>query len=252
MPDRLWIRGDYRARSLPSYYEDEPAAIVRQPDVYADAALLADALRANTIVDVGCGNGAKLVEFAGPRRTIGIDIGANLERARRGHPDRAWREHDLAQDAPLPITAEEAREAVIVCSDVIEHLVDPAPLLRALRRLLDVAAAVVLSTPERELARGLDDRGPPANEAHMREWSLRELLALLRESGFDSLSVGLTRSDDHDHAPHTVLVVATSDPARTARCAAVLVDAPLRSRLPDRSALRWRVRRALRLLLIGR
>lgn len=251
MPDRLWTRDGYRARHSPSYYEDEPAATVRQPDVYAYAALIADAVAAATMIDVGCGDGAKLVESAAGRRTIGIDLGTNFDRARAAHPERDWRAHDLERDAPLPISADEAREAVVVCSDVIEHLLDPLPLLRALRMVLSDAAAVLISTPERELVRGLDHRGPPANQSHVREWSLRELGAFLGDTGFTSLSIGLTRSDDHEHAPHTILAVATADPARTRRCAAVLVDAPLRAALPDRSSLAWRVRRALRLVLIG-
>jgi glycosyltransferase involved in cell wall biosynthesis len=53
----------------------------------------------------------------------------------------------------------------------------------------------VLSTPERDLANGLQDMGPPANQYHIREWNTDELRRLL---GFYDLNVdriGLTQNN---------------------------------------------------------
>lgn len=251
MPDRFWIKSAYRSRAAPLYFHDEPVGVIRQPDVYAYAALVAQAMDARVLIDVGCGNGAKLVAASGGRRTIGIDYGANVRRARAAHPERDWRSHDLESAAPLPLTPAETRGALLVCSDVIEHLVDPRPLLGSLHGLLTDAVALVLSTPDRDLAHGLADGGPPPNESHVREWTLRELVALLHEVGFVWSSVGLTRSDDHDHKPHTVLVVATADAESLRRCAACLVESSPIVVPPDRSSLPWRIRRALRLVIFG-
>ncbi len=128
---------------------------------------------------------------------IGIDFGANVARSIERHPFGSWRERDFDQaDSPVPVSSEELVGSVLVCSDVIEHLRSPDILLRTLRGALEQASVLVLSTPERELWHGVRSLHPPRNPHHVREWSIRELGQLMRASGFDWISMGLTRSND--------------------------------------------------------
>ena len=89
----------------------------------------------------------------------------------------------------------------------IEHLVHPEHLLASLREALQWAPLLIVSTPERDLARGIVDFGPPGNPCHVREWNLAEFTCLLEHHGLRPGRVGLTRSDDRDHATYTIMAV---------------------------------------------
>jgi hypothetical protein len=169
------------------------------------AATAARALGASALVDVGCGRYQKLLACAEDLETIGIDIGPNLDYCRSHHPRRTWLECDLDGPHRLPVSGRDLRRSVIICSDVIEHLLHPEHLLTSLRVALEDAPLLVLSTPERDLTRGIDETGPPANSSHVREWNLPELASLLEHHGLSLRRIGLTRSDDKDGALHTTL-----------------------------------------------
>src|SRR5205823_14677217 len=76
------IKPGYPARETPEYFEDTSADIIWQPNVYREAADLAQYVGASTLVDFGCGAGAKLIAHAAEFTTIGIDYGSNIERRR--------------------------------------------------------------------------------------------------------------------------------------------------------------------------
>jgi len=202
------IKSGYRERDSPSYFVDTPdQAAACQPDVYAEAAALADVLGAHTIVDLGCGLGDKLAALAATFKVIGVDHGVNLEAARARHPEIRLVAWDLEQPS---LNLPESRGAVVVCVDVIEHMSHPERLLRLIRRFLeDGAIALVLTTPERDLVRGFSDIGPPENESHVREWNRSELGAFLRQEGLPGY-IGLTRSNTSVPWFHTTLVVVPS------------------------------------------
>lgn len=91
---------------------------------------------------------------------------------------------------------------------MIEHLVNPLPSLRLIRKLLgEGATAVVFSTPERDLARGKGDNGPPYNSCHVREWNSEEFRAFLEWAGFRFAHLGLTRTNDVELEEKTILAV---------------------------------------------
>lgn len=206
LPDRYFIRYGYRSRTVPEY-SSQPAIedVVWQPDVYPEAARIAELLSCRRIVDVGCGNGRKLAALQSRFDIVGIDHGPNLERCRVEYPSGIWLDHDLESDEPLPIADASLSESIVVCADVVEHLGRPERLLRSLRRALDFAPCVVLSTPERELTWGAAHRGPPPNPAHVREWALAELAPFLRAEGFAYGVLTLTRSRDRFPARNTIL-----------------------------------------------
>lgn len=215
MVDRYEIRDGYVAREVPQY-DDQHAfssGLVYQPDVYTDAAAIARATGSPRLIDVGSGNGAKLIAAAGELSAIGLDFGANLESCRKLYPAATWREFDADRDAALPVSPEELDGAVMVCADVIEHLVEPAALLRQLRHSLDRATAVVLSTPDRDLIWGPGSPGPPPNPHHIREWSRDEFVALLRREGFQHGLIRHTREHDRRHDCRCIEAILVADPS---------------------------------------
>jgi SAM-dependent methyltransferase len=204
---RYFLKPGYTSRARPDYFEDDTEDIVYQPDVYPVAAETARKVGASLLVDIGCGRGEKLVASAGELDTIGIDVGTNLTQCRDRYPERRWVECDLDRPHVLPMRPGDLARAVLICSDVVEHLVEPEHLLASLRRALEHARLLVLSTPERDLLRGIRDTGPPANTCHVREWNLAEFTELLEHHGLAPLRVGLTRSDDRWEAAHTMLAL---------------------------------------------
>lgn len=226
MPSPSWTCARYRRRNTPEYPHQPVGALRKQwqPDVYLAARALVPALPATRIVDVGCGNGAKLIELASLCPTIGIDRGVNLLRARTSAPALDWREHDLQDDAALPVAPGELAGSLVISADVIEHLPDPHKLLGKLRRAHDHAELILLSTPERHLTRGLRDPGPPGNPAHIQEWTVRELGALLRAAGMAMHSLGLIRSHDHSDKVATIFVAIARTAERLAEVDRLLID----------------------------
>jgi 2-polyprenyl-3-methyl-5-hydroxy-6-metoxy-1,4-benzoquinol methylase len=115
----------------------------------ADAA----ALRRDAVVlDIGAGGGqlVRLIARRG-RRVIGIDIPLrNLKRI-RGSLSAPLQKFfiPLSADAyALPLR--EASADLVFLSEIIEHLEEPAAVLREVRRVLKPDGAVVLSSPYRE------------------------------------------------------------------------------------------------------
>ncbi len=180
----------YRCREEVRHFVD-----TERPDgpdhVYARAADVARALGAHRVIDLGTGAGGKLVALHPVLDIVGVDFGANVELARRRYPAFAWREHDLERPGTLPVSDEELRGSVVVCAGVLEHLTAPDGLLRNLRNALDIAEAVVLSTPDRDSLHGGGHPGPPGDCTRVREWNLAEFAALLEEYGFQHGELGV-------------------------------------------------------------
>lgn len=201
----LCLPDGYTSRLDPVAFLDEPQGIEWQPDVLPFASDLARSLDRGTIIDLGCGFGRKLLALDGFRR-FGVDVAEAIECV--GHePGVTWIAADLTDPLPYKLVAA-ADDAVVVCSDVIEHLVDVAPLIGHFRTLLDAGAgAVVVSTPDRDFLDPATHAGPPANPAHVREWTLGELVAMFTAAGFDIVGHGWTRTTDAGPDEHTCMVV---------------------------------------------
>jgi glycosyltransferase involved in cell wall biosynthesis/SAM-dependent methyltransferase len=216
---RYGIAPGYRCRDEVRYFVDTYAS--GDPDeVYVRAADVASSLGARRIIDLGAGIGDKLVALHPAFDILGVDHGANLELARRRHPAFAWREHDLEQAGALPVSDIEG--SVVVCADVLEHLTAPDVLLRDLRAALEVAEAVVLSTPDRDsLYRG-GHPGPPTDSTRVREWNLAEFAALMEEYGFEHGELGIASRPD---ASGRIVGVLCRDADRAARLQSPLAAA---------------------------
>ncbi len=202
------IKPGYRHREKAEYFVDdlhEHGGVVHQPDVYPFAAHLAGRQGCRWIVDVGCGRAAKLLPLASSFDLFGIDFGENF-RWCRDQTSLEVVEWNLELPGRLPVPDDVVQDSVVVCADVIEHLVDPRPLVENLVRLSASAATVLVSTPDRDRVRGPEDIGPPGNPAHVREWAFGELVGLFTAAGMAPSFAGLTRSNDRDPAKDTTLL----------------------------------------------
>jgi len=206
--DRYDLPAAYVSRAQPVYYADTPDdGLTWQPDVYPTAAEIARSLQCDTLVDIGCGQARKLSVLHPEFKLIGVDYGGNMEHCRTKFPFGTWLEADFEDISMLPLPARVLRQSVVICSDVIEHLVDPRSLMDALRALLEHAPALVLSTPDRERTWGKAHMGPPPNPAHIREWTLAELSALFEREGFTLAAATHTRSNDGSPDLATIMLV---------------------------------------------
>jgi len=209
-PESFSIKRGYHSRHEPNYFKDSAmfrAGVVYQPQVYELAAFLGRRLGCSHIIDIGCGSGEKLAKLHPEFKLVGIDFGTNLLECRSRYPFGEWIEWNLEVPSQIPLKSDVLSSAIIICSDVIEHLLDPSNLLKNLKTALDIAPAGILSTPERDLVRGQGDVGPPANPAHVREWNLAELKSLLVTNDFRICFAGLTLNNDRDLEENTSLVV---------------------------------------------
>jgi SAM-dependent methyltransferase len=165
---RYDIRGAYRHRTEYSYFDDTHYTDEYQKEVYVRAAELAASSGAQTVYDVGCGSGYKLVHYLGRYETTGFDVPQTLEYLQRTYPDRNW-EYSPFSDLSHPPAD------VTICSDVIEHVLDPDELMRFLVSL--TKQWLVLSTPDRNRAYpplSPYRLGPPPSDHHVREWAFSE------------------------------------------------------------------------------
>jgi SAM-dependent methyltransferase len=196
-----FLKDRYIERPQPEYFEDVVQDAEWQPNVYRAAAELARKLGCGRIVDIGCGYARKLLGLHPEFEIVGIDFGENIDHC-RGYGFGTWLEWDIERE-PMPQL--EADGSVIICADVIEHLVDPLKLLHHLKVLLEQASVAILSTPERDLARGVDHMGPPDNECHVREWNRAELQTLLEYVGLAPLRIELTETSDQSKEKLTMM-----------------------------------------------
>ena len=123
------------------------------------------------IADIGCGSGYKLIKYFDSYNTIGYEIEPTLTFLKKKYPHKSWQESRLGS-CPENQTAD-----LIICADVIEHLLNPDELLNFINRFS--FKFLVISTPDRDKLPEIQQscqsqNGPPVNLAHVREWSFSE------------------------------------------------------------------------------
>jgi 2-polyprenyl-3-methyl-5-hydroxy-6-metoxy-1,4-benzoquinol methylase len=209
-----FIKPGYISRQQPEYFADvldQEQGVIHQPDIYPLAAYLARKFDCKYIVDIGCGQGRKLTELHPEFELIGIDFGENIQYCRESYSFGRWLEWDLDGEALLELEPEVLSRSVIVCADVIEHLIHPDRLLDLIKAWMAHAPVGLLTTPERDLLHGPKDMGPPSNTHHVREWNSIELQAFLRSKELKIEFFGLTMNNNWDYAKRTMLAILGND-----------------------------------------
>lgn len=152
-----------------------------QDEVYEAARKLCVEKNYKTVLDIGCGSAFKLVKYFRDKKFVGLDLEPNLSFIKDKYPLYDFRESDF--NSPPKESFD-----LIICSDVIEHLLNPDDLLAFICQI--DFKHLVLSTPERgeiqKLQRSfgwdVETNGPPRNLMHIREWSFDELREYLSQS----------------------------------------------------------------------
>lgn len=192
--DRYAIRTDYRENAVQATYDpsgdprywDEGrlmSAASYQYDVYAAAAGLVRELNLKTLLDVGSGPPVKLRALmpAGVGICL-VDQPNTAQLASKLLPGAQFFGANLEGDFP----ALGRRFDLVLCADVIEHLLDPDPCLDFMRRHLAPNGLLLLSTPERDSLRGKDCTHSP-HPMHVREWNFGEFGRFLASRNLEVL-----------------------------------------------------------------
>ena len=198
-----YIDKKYNYHETAEYYDDTiiyQHDIVHQPTVYYLANYLIKTNNISTVIDIGSGNGEKLSKIKADNK-IGYDFGSNLDFCRIQYPDNQWNEINLEDCEKISNFILPQEKSVIICSDVIEHLVDPIPLLFLFKRAYEKGHIIITSTPDRCRVRGVDHAGPPPNRSHIREWAMDEYKLLLSDfiGTGSSFGYGINNTDKREY-----------------------------------------------------
>lgn len=163
------IKEGYNHRAEASAFDDTPYKDQFQKEVYQAALREFKEKQFNSVLDIGCGSGYKLIYYFGKYDVEGLELEPTLSWLKERYPKNKW------VNSPTP----EKHYDLIICADVLEHLYDPTFLLEMIANLsFDV---LYLSTPERDVVRGPEDMGPPKNPTHFREWNTEEFVSLVSD-----------------------------------------------------------------------
>lgn len=187
----LHLPESYVENLSPVHYDDFRGDGLCQQAVYDFAVLRAKELGAVRILDFGCGSAVKLIPHRDRFMIVAVDqetVVDNLRGYLAASTPRGLTlprgfltvGHDFERDL-LKMASTET--TIIVCADVIEHLVDPTNLLASIRHALTHGALrAFISTPCRTHCPGISKKGPPNNAAHVREWTCAEFERLMTEA----------------------------------------------------------------------
>ena len=162
------MREDYNARTEYTHYSDFYRTDEWQLEVYLRALGLMKKYNLKNIIDVGCGSGYKLITYLGEYETVGIELAENIDYLNENYPNRNWEVSNFD-------SGEDFHTDLVICSDVIEHLLDPDELINFLKSIS--FEYLVISTPDRNMMYSDTNPfqvGPPTNDAHVREWNFEE------------------------------------------------------------------------------
>jgi len=168
MEKNYCIKQFYRSRKEYFHYDDTSEEDNWQLEVYLHALGLMKKNNLQSIIDVGCGSAYKLVTYFDDYDTIGLEVPENVEWLKEKYPNKKWMIADFSQKTDL-------HADIVICSDVIEHIVDPDDLIDYIKNIS--FRFLVISTPDRSLLYKPWNKGfwgPPGNPAHQREWSFKE------------------------------------------------------------------------------
>lgn len=175
---------DYYTRSNPiiRYIERRRLETIRE---------LAQPVRSERLLEIGCGGGHVLRMFP-ECRLVGVDVsGEMLAKAKK---NLAGFDVELHKGELASLGLEERSFDVIVCTEVLEHVVDPDAILDSIARLAKPGGRVVITFPNDELINGVKgavvrlgiSRLPPfssmswgGDDFHLHVWSIAEMRTLL-------------------------------------------------------------------------
>ena len=111
---------------------------------------LVSRLPADALLDAGCGDGRYLVTLASmrarPRRLVGVDISERILDVARAAVEAVGVEAELLRGNLEELPAEDGAFDLVLCVQVVEHLLEPERGLRELARVLAPGGTLIVST----------------------------------------------------------------------------------------------------------
>ena len=178
MESNYFIPESYKINEKPLHYIDLYMQDQYQKEVYIYANQICKKYNLNKVIDVGCGNAFKLMKYLKEYDTIGIECEPCFSFLKQSYPDRKW---FLSGEAEKSFTQDKYEADLTICSDVIEHIIDPDDLIKFLLSI--DTKYYIISTPCRYVlnnsnlykeSRKNNINGPPVNPCHVREWTSNE------------------------------------------------------------------------------
>jgi GT2 family glycosyltransferase/tetratricopeptide (TPR) repeat protein/2-polyprenyl-3-methyl-5-hydroxy-6-metoxy-1,4-benzoquinol methylase len=178
----------------PLYYEyDRPEVVALVPH------------SARTVLDIGCGAGrlGEVLKSRQPAEVVGVECVELAAQAARGRLDRVV----VADAEQLDAAFAPGYFDAVVCADVLEHLRDPARLLRLARGWLKPGGRLVASIPNvrnHEVVQGLLDghwtyqAAGLLDRTHLRFFTRREIEKLFQSTGFTIRELGTVPGQGYD------------------------------------------------------
>jgi hypothetical protein len=165
MEKQLFIPKEYNERLNPGQYFDMGMKDEWQKEVYEKAFEIYKENNFKSVVDLGCGSAYKLLNYFPKDATlIGVEEELTYNWLVKEFPNNTW----LKFDDNLELDQFD----LLVCSDVVEHIVDVVSFMNWMAK--QPWKIAVISTPDRSLLYNPSHIGPPGNGSHVREWTFEE------------------------------------------------------------------------------
>lgn len=173
-----------------SYYNYRADLLQLVPKIYGN------------VLDVGCGEGnyAFYLKERGAAYIAGVEIDSEAAAAARKKMDFVF-----AGSAEEKLPFEQGQFDLIICADVLEHLINPWEVLRNLKQLLAPDGHLLVSMPNLRYAPVLYNiliRGlfrykisGVLDYTHLRFFTLSTMKELIEESGFEIVKLGRPAKD---------------------------------------------------------
>lgn len=209
MVERYYIRTGYQSNEqvltfkgdeARTYWTNERirAAASCQYYVYEKCLSLVQSKGYDSLLDVGCGPPEKVKWLLAPYCTdiVLIDKPSLAQLVKQILPHGRFIPANLEHiDFDLS-----KKFDLIICADVLEHLLNPDKCVRFIKRHLSQNGLAVFSTPDRDYLRGKESNYSPKPE-HVREWNGAEFAQYITSWGFEVVErfwfpqIKLTRID---------------------------------------------------------
>lgn len=171
---------NYLSNNNPEHHNDVGRKDEHQKEVYLFCKDFMNENNLNSVVDVGCGSAYKLITYLGNFNTIGIETEPCYSYLQKTYPQNKWLLSG-EKEKSFKLYDEVNNADVVICSDVIEHIVNPDDIVDYLLSLK--SKYYIISTPCREIlcthpkfsnTYKKSWNGPPINKCHVREWTMEE------------------------------------------------------------------------------
>lgn len=171
---------NYKANNAPGHHNDVGWKDEGQREVYLFCRDFMKKNNLQSVIDVGCGSAYKLTTILSEFNTLGIETEPCYTYLQNTYPGFKWLLSGEVEKS-FKLYEEMNDSDVIICSDVIEHIVNPDILIEYLISLK--SKYYIISTPCRDILcnhpKFSNDyknswTGPPVNTCHVREWTMEE------------------------------------------------------------------------------